>query len=442
MAKTFRPWDFDQVWLLPPSVQDFVPPGHTAHFVRDLVREGLDLSSIMDEYAEERGFPPYHPAMMTALLLYAYSQGVYSSRRIARGCEERVDFMAVTGMQRPDFRTISDFRKRHLEALSGLFVQVLRLCQKAKLVKLGHVSLDGTKIRANASKHKSMSYGRMQPAASRLSAEVEAWLDQAEEVDAAEDESYGSDQRGDELPDWVRHKQKRLAKIQEAKKALESEAKEQRQKALERQPSKDRRPPGRPRKLPSGVPEDRTQRNFTDPDSRIMKTAKGFDQCYNAQAAVDTANQVIVGHHLTQSATDHHQLVPLLDRVQAQAGKLPSEVSADANYCSEDNLEELEQRKIRGYIAVGKQRHGDSAPAAFQPTKPGTRRHAMQLRLRRGGYRSRYRLRKQTSEPVYGQIKQARGFRQFLLRGIAKVPHEWGLICTAHNVLKLAAASA
>ena len=376
MAKTFRPWDFDQVWLLPPSVQDFVPPGHTAHFVRDLVRESLDLSAILEQYTEERGFPPYHPAMMTALLLYAYSQGIYSSRRIARGCEERVDFMAVTGMQRPDFRTISDFRKRHLEALSGLFVQVLRLCQKAKLVRLGHVSLDGTKIRANASKHKSMSYGRMKQAEPRLAAEVQAWLDQAKEVDAAEDETYGSDQRGDELPEWVRNRQKRLAKIREAKEALEREAKEQRQKALERQPPKDRRPPGRPRKLPPGVPEDRTQRNFTDPDSRIMKAAKGFEQCYNAQAAVDTANQVIVGHTLTQSATDHHQLVPLLDQVQAQAGQLPREVSADANYCSEDNLEELEQRQVRGYIAVGKQRHGDSAPAAFQPTKPGTRRHA------------------------------------------------------------------
>src|SRR5437660_8969440 len=191
MSKTFRPWDVDQVWLLPPSIQDLVPSGHMAHFVRDTVRTGLDLSRIMDVYDEERGFPPYHPGMMVALLLYAYSQGIYSSRRIARGCEERLDFAAVTGMQRPDFRTISEFRKRHLEALKGLFVEVLRLCREAGLAKLGHVALDGTKIKANASKHKAMSYGRMVEAEPKLAAEVEDWMKKAVQTDAAEDGEHG-----------------------------------------------------------------------------------------------------------------------------------------------------------------------------------------------------------------------------------------------------------
>src|SRR6266446_4935859 len=224
MSKTFRPWDVDQVWLLPPSVQDLVPAGHVAHFVRDTVRTGLDLSAIMAIYDEDRGYPPYHPGMMTALLLYGYCQGVYSSRRIARACEERLDFAAVTGLQRPDFRTVSDFRKRHLGALSGLFVQVLGLCRKAGLAKLGHVALDGTKLKANASKHKAMSYGRMAAAEEKLAAEVAEWLQKAAAEDTAEDRQHGGDRRGDELPDWVADKQRRLAKIRQAKAALEAEA--------------------------------------------------------------------------------------------------------------------------------------------------------------------------------------------------------------------------
>src|SRR5579872_699983 len=227
MSKTFRPWEVDQVWLLPPSIQDLVPAGHQSHFVRETVRAGLDLSGIMASYSEERGYPPYHPGMMVALLLYAYSQGVYSSRRIAKACEERLDFAAVTGMQRPDFRT------RHLAALSGLFVQVLRLCQKAGLVKLGHVALDGTKIKANASKHKAMSYERMKKREAELKAEVDRWLKAAEAADAEEDRLYG-DKRGDEMPDWVADKQKRLEKIREAKAELEAEAKAAAQEEMRR----------------------------------------------------------------------------------------------------------------------------------------------------------------------------------------------------------------
>jgi transposase len=225
MSKTFRAWDVDQAWLLPPSVHQFVAPGHLAHFVRDTVREALDLSAITGVYKGEQGQPPYHPGMLVALLLYGYSRGIYSSRQLARACEERVDVMAVTGLNRPDFRTVSDFRKRHLPALQQLFVQVLRLCQAAGLVKLGHVAVDGTKLRANASKHKAMSYKHMVSQEPKLAAEVASWLDQAEAADAAEDAQHGAGRRGDEMPDWVADKQRRLARIRAAKAQLEAEAK-------------------------------------------------------------------------------------------------------------------------------------------------------------------------------------------------------------------------
>ena len=443
MSKRFRSWDVDQQWLLPPSIHDFVPEGHAAHFVRELVRESLDLGAIMGTYEEERGQPPYHPAMMTAVLLYAYTQGVYSSRRIARACEERVDFMAVAAMQRPDFRTISDFRRRHLEALGGLFSQVLKLCGEAGLVKLGHVALDGTKIQANASKHKGMSYGRMKKAEKRLQAQIRTWFESAEAADAEEDARYGSDRRGDELPEWVADKQRRLEKIREAKAALEERARERDkeiEKRREEKKARGQRPRGRPPKRKLGKPEDSEQRNFTDPDSRIMKTPNGFQQCYNAQAAVDASSQVIVGHGLTQSATDRGQLIPLVDSIRRLTGRDPKEVSADCDYCSEANLEQLEERGIRGYVATGKQQHGQADPVENRLTTPGTRVHAMKLRMRRGGFKSRYRLRKYTVEPVFGQIKAPRGFRQFLLRGVDNAMHEWEMICTAHNILKLAAA--
>ena len=441
MSKTFRCWDVDQAWLLPPSLHDFVPAGHPAHFVRETVRESLDLSAILADYPEERGQPPYHPAMMTALLLYAYSRGVYSSRKIARACEERLDFMAVTGLQKPDFRTISDFRKRHLRALSGLFAQVLALCRRAGLVKLGHVALDGTKIKANASKHKAMSYARMVKAEAELGAEVEAWLAQAEAADAAEDGEFGAAARGDEMPDWVANKQQRLAKIKQAKAALEAEAKAAAEAAREEQEQAPKRPGGKP-KPPSATPADKAQRNFTDPDSRILKTKDGFIQGYNAQAAVDAGHQIIVAHGLTNSTSDQGQLKPMVAAIEAAAGARPKELSADAGYCSEDNLEALEALAIRGYIATGRQKHGAAAAVGPRAAPPGSLRAAMATRLKRGGRRSRYRLRKITVEPVFGQTKEGRGFRQFLLRGLDKVAPEWGLVCTAHNLTKLAAAAA
>lgn len=420
MAKTFRDWDVEQRWLLPPSVMDFVPADHIAHFIRDTVREQLDLSEVLAPYEkEERGYPPYNPVMMTALLLYAYCQGVYSSRRIARGCEERMDFMAVTGLNRPDFRTVSDFRKRHLEALQGLFVQVLRLCQHAGLVKLGHVSLDGTKVKANASKHKAMSYDRMRETEKRLKHEVREWFRQAKSADEAEDRQHGGTRRGDEMPDWVADKQQRITKIREAREALEAEARATGQTA----------------------PEPKAQRNFTDPESRIMrKSGKEYVQAYNAQAAVDSEAQVIVAQSLSNSATDVQQLAPTLKQIKQNTGRQAQEFSADAGYCSEGNLAILARHHVDSYIATGRQRHHEASAAGRRRVTQGTRVAAMRTKLARAGRRSRYRLRKSVVEPVFGQIKQARGFRQFMLRGIQKAQGEWSLICTVHNLLKLAKA--
>ena len=442
MSKTFRPWDVDQRWLLPPSVHELVPEGHVAHFVRDTVRESLDLSAILAEYGEERGYPPYHPAMMVALLLYGYSRGVYSSRRLAQACEERVDFMAVTAMNRPDFRTIAEFRRRHLKALGDLFVQVLRLCRKAGLVKLGHVALDGTKIKANASRHKAMSYGRMREAEKRLAAEVAAWFARAVAADLEEDRALGTDARGDEMPDWVKDKQARLARIREAMAALEAEA--------AAAPAEDGDGPGpstgmmdhgRSKRGADGGPPDAAQRNFTDPDSRILKTKDGFVQGYNAQSAVDAAAQVVVAHGLGAATTDQAQLAPMVEAIEANTGRLPRELSADAGYCSQANLAHLAERRIMAYIATGRQKHTSAAAVGGRAPPPGGHVATMAAKLKRAGRRSRYRLRKQVVEPVFGQIKAARGFRQFSLRGLDKARGEWAMICTVHNLLKLANAT-
>jgi len=437
MAKTFRSWEPDQGWLLPPSVHELVPEGHLAHFVRDTVREDLDLSEILGSYVEERGSPPYHPALMTAVLLYGYCVGVYSSRRIDRACQERVDFMAVTGRETPDFRTVAEFRRRHLGALRGLFVQVVGLCRRAGLVTLGHVSLDGTKVAANASKHKAMSYERMQGQDRRLKAEVQTWLERAEAADRAEDREFGEGRRGDELPDWVKDRQKRREKIREAKAALEAEAKEaaesERAARAQRGP-----PPGRAPAPASEKPDPKAQRNFTDPESRILKAGDRFLQGYNAQAAVDAGSQVIVAQDVTPQQSDMHQAVPMLEQVRANVGRFPREVSADAGFCSEENLAAIRARRIRGYIATGRQTHGTATPTSREERNRRPLAKAMRARLRRGGHRTRYRLRKQTVEPVFGQIKHARGFRQFLMRGLEKVRGEWSLLATAHNLLKLA----
>ena len=438
MSKTFRPWTIDQPLLLPPSVQDFVGGDHLARFVLALVLEHLDLSEIEAAYAGERGQPPFDPAMMTGLLLYAYCNGVYSSRRIAKAARERVDFMSIVGLDPPDFRTASDFRKRHLKALAGLFGQVLRLCEQAGLAKLGHVALDGTKIKANASKHKAMSYERMGKRAAELEAEVERWLSAA-----------GCGRRGGPglrprqerrgVAQWVADKKKRAEKIRAAKAELEAEAKaaaaakaQAQAEAEERRKAEGRKKPGKPAAPPSDEPDPKAQKNFTDPESRIMKTKDGFIQGYNAQAAVDATAQVIVAHGLDAKQSDQHQLAPIADAIEANLGKKPTQLSADAGYCSDANLAAMEQREIDAYIAPGRAKHAGEGEGG------GVRLAAMREKIKAGGHASPYRLRKQLPEPVFGQIKQARGFRQFLLRSVEKVAAEWGLVCLAHNVLKLA----
>jgi transposase len=431
MSKTFREWKVEQSMMFPATVLDFVGPDHLAHFVRNLVLEQLDLKKILGQYSESRGYPPYHPTMMTALILYGYMQGIYASRRIAAACEQRVDFMAVTGMQQPDFRTINDFRKRHLKELSELFQQVLKLCQKAGMVKLAHVALDGTRISGNAAKDQTVTYGGMKKSEQELAEEVAGWFGEAERQDQADDAAYGVDRRGDELPAWVSDKQQRLEKIRQAKAELEAEAKAEAERKKEEDAQKP--PRNRARNPIPDTPAEDTKRNLTDGDSRLLKTSHGYIQGYNAQIAVDADSQVIVSQMVTNQRTDSPHLAALVEQIESNTEDAVCEVSADSGYYSEQNLEQLESNSIRGYIACGRRDkdgtwHGDVGPLG----------HRMRARLEQGGKHSRYRLRKQTVEPVFGIIKSVRGVRQFLLRGISSVSGEWSLLCMAHNLLKLA----
>lgn len=429
MSKVFRPYEPEQILLMPASLQEWLPPDHLAYFISDVVAH-LDLSAIMGRYeAEERGYPPYHPRMMVKVLLYAYCVGVPSSRKIEKRLHEDIAFRVLAANNTPDFKTIADFRKDHLQALADLFLQVLELCQKAGLVKLGHVCLDGTKVKANASKHKAMSYGRMQEEEKRLEAEVRELLKRAQEVDEEEDRRYGKGKRGDELPQELAFRESRLKKIREAKAALEAEARE----AAERATAEGKEHPG--------VPEDRAQRNFTDPESRIMPApgGKDFVQGYNAQAAVDSAHQVIVAADVTNQPSDKGQAKPMMEQVRHNTGQLPREVSADAGYFSAKAVGDMTELGVEAFIPPGKVQHTaplSSAPRGRIPKDLSLiERMRRKLRTQRG--KKRYALRMETVEPVLGQIKQARGFRQLLLRGLRKVRGEWQFICTGHNLLKL-----
>ncbi len=441
--EVFRPWDVDQCELFPPAFKDLVPAGHLVHFIRRVVAEDLDLSGIYAGYDSTLGQPPYHPGLMTALLLYGYSRGVYTSRRLELACEERIDFRALVGAERPDHSTIAQFRKQHRQALEAFFVQVLSLCRDAGMVKLGHVALDGTKVRANASKHAAMSYQRMKEAEPELAKQVQAWLDQAQQGDEADDAAYGEEKRGDEIPTHIQVKARKLAKIRGAKARIEADA-QARKERLEAERATQEAQQGSPMRGPKpkaldGVPQDKAQSNFTDPESRILKTANDYEQGYNAQAAVDAESQVIVRQAVTNEQNDGHQLVPMLEQIDTNLGQLPAQLSADAGYCSEENLAALEDRGIDPYIATGRQKHGMSSPTSNQQANCAPRATAMREKLRAGGWTSPYRLRKQTVEPVFGQIKEARGYRRFLRRGLANVAGEWALLCTVHNLLKLAA---
>jgi transposase len=445
---TFRPYSPDQLLLLPPDMARWLPEDHLVYFIRDVVRQ-LNLSAIYGSYDGTRGgYPAYDPGMMVTLLIYAYCVGVVSSRKIERATYESIPFRVLTADQHPDHDTIAEFRRRHLEGLAALFVQVLRLCRKAGLVKLGHVSLDGTKVRANASKHKAMSYGRMEKSVVELEGEVKGLLAEAEGIDKAEDNRYGKGRRGEELPEELRFKQSRLAKIKEAKEALEQEAREraeaqrleQEKKREDRDGSGDRR--GRPPKVPSEKPEGKAQRNFTDPDSRIMKdgATQSFEQCYNCQAAVDGDSQVIVATRVSQETNDKKELKPVVETLKVNLdGAKPRQMTTDNGYFSEDNVTYLAEEQIDGYLATGRIKHADQpleVPRGRIPKEASTKeRMARKLRTVKG--RAIYAKRKEISEPVFGQIKHVRGFRQFLLRGVDKVRREWDLICLGHNVLKL-----
>ena len=441
----FRPYNPDQLLLLPPDMTHWLPQDHLVYFIRDVVGQ-MDLSAVYASYdGSKGGYPAYHPEMMVALLIYAYCAGVASSRKIEKATYELIPFRVLTADQHPDHDTISEFRRRHLEALAALFVQVLRLCQRAGLVKLGHVSLDGTKVRANASKHKAMSYARMEKSVVELEAEVKRLIAEAEATDEVEDGQYGKGSRGDELPEELRFKQGRLSRIKEAKEVLEREAREQEQldqekKRQDQEASGDRR--GRPPKAPSEKPDGKAQYNFTDPESRIMKdgATKSFEQSYNCQAAVDGHCQVIVATRVSQEANDKRELKPVVERLKTNLeGTKPGRMTTDSGYFSEENVTYLAQEQIDGYVATGRIKHGDKplpAPRGRIP-KDASLKERMGRKLRTIKGRAIYAKRKEISEPVFGQIKQVRGFRQFLLRGLRKVSAEWDLICLGHNLLKL-----
>ncbi len=429
MSKTYLPYEPDQQLLLPAALQEWLPDDHLAYFISDVVDQ-LDMSEVTARYERERrGGPPYHPRMMVKALLYGYCVGVASSRRIAQRLHEDIAFRVLAANNTPDFRTISDFRKDNLDALSGLFIQVLALCQQAGLVKLGHVALDGTKVKANASKHKAMSYGRMKEREAQLAAEVAELLQQAREADDEEDRRYGKDKRGDELPEELAFREGRLEKIREAMAALEAEA----QAAAEQAEAEGGKRPG--------VPDYKAQRNFTDTESRIIPAPGGKDflQGYNCQAVVDSAHQVIVAARATNQTSDKQQAVAMMEETIDNVGAVPREVSADAGYYSAKAVDELYALGVDPFVAPEQTRHGRVVPPAPRGRIPShlSPRDRMRRKLQTRRGRQRYALRMQTVEPVFGQIKQGRGFRQFLLRGLEKVNGEWSLICTGHNLLKL-----
>ncbi len=460
VSKNFRPCDLDQPFLLPPSLQEWLPEGHLARFIAELA-DGLDLSKIYGVYGRRdgRGKLGYHPLMMVRALLYGYCVGIMSSRRMERASYEDVAFRYLCANQHPDHDTIASFRQQHLPVLAELFTQVLQLCNKAGLVKLGHVAIDGTKQQANASKHKAMSYGRMEEKEKELKAEVEKLLAQAAETDAAEDAQYGKGKRGDELPGELARRESRLKKIAEAKAVLEQEARERAQsaKGAAEEKLKERRKKeeetgkkvgGRPPQVPDpeqARPDPKDQRNFTDPESRIMPDGghKGsFVQAYNAQIAVDSEAQIIVAAEITQQTNDKQQLAPMLEQVEKNMGAKPVAVTADTGYFSANQVSDARVQGTDLYIATGKQKHGEPEPPnlsepAASPADADSAMEKMKQKLKTEAGRALYKMRKAIVEPVFGQIKAARAIRAFLLRGIEKVSAEWKLICATHNLLKL-----
>jgi transposase len=447
MGKTFRSYDLNQRLLLPPDLRDWLRDDHLALYVSDVV-EQLDLSEILNSYEEElRGRPPYHPVLMVKLLIYGYCTGRMSSRKIEQATYDDVAFRVLACNQHPDHDSIAEFRKRHLQALSSLFLQVLQLCQRAGLVKLGHVAVDSTKIKANAAKRQSLTYERMNKAERELNAEVARLLATAQHIDEQEDSLYGLGQRGDELPAELRQRETRLAKIRELKAQLESEAKAAAEQEKQRkQEQKAHQAKGeaiinsyRKRmwtKTETGevVPKDKIQRNLTDPDSRIMMntTTGSFEQAYNTQIAVDAQAQIIVAASVVRTPTDAEQLLPALLAVKKNLGRLPEQATADAGYFSPAGLADEQLQEVDLYVPPN-----NPPGMKSRPTVNATIREKMRAKLQRPGGYETYKRRNIIVEPVFAEIKHLRQFRQFLLRGLAKVEAEWSLMCMTHNLLKL-----
>ena len=434
MPTTFRPYQPEQILLLPPDLRDWVPEGHLAHHVSDLV-DSLDLSVFYAPYeGDGRRNAPYEPSMMVKVLIYGYATGVFSSRKMARKLEEDVAFRMLAAGNFPQHRTLCEFRRRHLQDFGRLFVEVVGVAREMGVVQFGTLSIDGTKIRANASKRKAMSYARMLKEEARLREEIEALLRQAGAVDAQEDERYGEDARGDELPEELQGRERRLKAIREAKARLEA-AQRAADDACGRKPGQDRNPKGGPPyKRDHGEPEPKAQSNFTDPESKIMKTStEGFQQCYNAQTVVDGERQIMVATHVGPEATDQGRMMPLLDEVEKTFGIVPQGVLADAGYLNEPDLVELEARGIDGHVALGRECKARSAVDPHR--RPATHRMGEKLATPQG--RARYAQRKWLSEAPNGWIKEVMGFRRFSFRGLTKVRGEWNLVCLALNIKRM-----
>jgi transposase len=452
-SKTFRHYDPGQSFLLPPSLDDWLPEDHTARFIAEVVDEMLDLSPIYDSYVEAVGAPPYEPAMMLKLLLYAYSVGVTSSREMERRCQVDVAFRWLSANEAPDYRSISRFRRRHLLALDDLFIQVLALCASSGLVSLGRVALDGTKLRASASRHKAMSYDRLGPRMDENRKKVAAILAEAEAVDRAEDEEFGEDRRGDELPAELATREGRLAKMREAKEAIEAEARE---KAATKAANEVAEDGGDQAAIEHAAemaaahatPDKKAQRNFTDPESRMMKTTDGFRYAYNAQTVVDEASQVVLAAEVTNQAADVNELIHMIAVTEgnldaADIDASPEVILADAGYCSEANLQWIADTESNVLVATGRIKDGErvsDSPRGRIP-KDATRRERMARRLRTKQGRADYARRKAIVEPAFGQMKVRQSAGHLRLRGLAEAQGEWTLHVICHNLRKLANAT-
>lgn len=435
MPTSFLPYEPNQDFLLPPSISEWLPENHLAYFVSETI-DRLDLQKFYGRYdGDGRRNQPYDPALLVKVLVYGYATGVFSSRKMARKLYEDVAFRMLGAGNFPSHRTICDFRLRHLSELKELFVQVVQLARELGLVKLGTIALDGTKVKANASKHKAMSYGRMKEQEQQLKHQIEVLLERARAVDAQEDARLGVSQAGEDLPGELQRRQDRLAKIEAAKKRIEArQAEADRERG--RHPDDDQRPgdgAGRPFKHPFGVPEDKAQDNFTDPQSRIMKMGGSFEQSYNAQAVVDGESQLIIASGLTNNAADNGQLLPMLEAVHDDLGQWPKRALADSGYRCEQALAGLEEKGVEGLIALGRE---GKAQTGIDPKRyPASARMAERLASAEG--QAHYRRRKVIVEPVFGWIKHVMGFRQFSLRGLIKVSGEWSLVCLALDMRRM-----